>query len=114
MQALKEITDWATPNHTYLLDGDTLVAYIQQGHTEAYYFKKPIRGFSKSGRKFAAVEPNPFTERPVAEAVVPWIRTVQGSKPGVSYTVNTAEMACTCPGFTFRGACKHIKELETA
>ena len=38
-------------------------------------------------------------------------RVVQGSK-GAEYRVTLgANSSCTCPGFTFRGDCKHIKEL---
>jgi len=116
MQALKETTHWdsnSAPNHTYLLDGTNLVAYIREGTSEPYYFKSPIKGFSKSGRKFVELEVNPFST-PKEPEVMPWIQRVQGSKPGVYYTVNTEEQTCTCPGFTFRGACKHVKELETA
>jgi hypothetical protein len=115
MQALLETTVWpngATPNHTYLLDGDRLVAYIQQGTTEPKYFKQPIRGFSKSGRKFVALEDNPFGAPPAAEPM-PWIKKVAGSKPGVFYTVNTEENTCTCQGYTYRGSCKHVKQLDT-
>jgi hypothetical protein len=112
MQALKETTVWEqpSPNHTYLLDGDRLVAYIREGTSEAYYFKQPIKGFSKSGRKFVLLEDNPF-DTPQEPEPMPWIRKVQGSKPGVFYTVNTEELTCTCQGFTFRGTCKHTKEL---
>ena len=116
MEAVKEITVWAdgsTANHTYLLDGTNLVAYIKQGDTTPYYFKNPIKGFSKTGRKFEALKVNPFKPQK-AQAAMPWIKRVQGSKPGVFYTVNTEEHTCTCQGFTFRGACKHIKELEPA
>jgi hypothetical protein len=123
MEALKEITVWDSPqapNHTYLLDGTNLVAYIKQGDTEPFYFKNPIKGFSKSGRKFETLKVNPFKDWAKllkahidVEAPPTWIKQVQGSKPGVFYTVNTDENTCTCPGFTFRGACKHTKELET-
>jgi len=116
MQALKEITVWAdgtTANHTYLLDGDNLIAYVKQGDTVPYYFKNPIKGFSRSGRKFDVLKDSPFTQPKISEPM-PWIRRVQGSKPGVYYTVNTEENTCTCQGFTFRGACKHVKELATA
>lgn len=41
----------------------------------------------------------------------PKVRLVKGSN-GKVYEV-TAN-SCTCPGFTFRGTCKHVKELETA
>ena len=122
MKAIREITDWGShtaPNHTYLVEGNTLIAYIRQGSSEAYYFKTPIKGFDQRGRKFETVEPSPFTNwaellhAHVTVAETPtWIKKVKGSKPGVEYTVNTDEKTCTCSGFTFRGTCKHIKELE--
>jgi hypothetical protein len=122
MEAVKEITVWdspKTPNHTYLLDGNNLVAYIKQGDTEPFYFKNPIKGFSKSGRKFETLKVSPFKDWAKllkahidVEQPPSWIKRVQGSKPGVFYTVNTDENTCTCPGYTFRGACKHTKELE--
>jgi uncharacterized Zn finger protein len=39
-------------------------------------------------------------------------KEVKGSK-GQTYIINLDENTCTCSGYTFRGACKHIKELET-
>jgi hypothetical protein len=38
------------------------------------------------------------------------VKQVRGSK-GKVYTV-TGDHHCTCPGFTFRGSCKHLKERE--
>jgi hypothetical protein len=108
MQALQETTDWATPNHVYLLDGNNLVAYIRNGTTEPVYFKNPIKGFSKSGRKFKPVEPNPFKSAPEV-AVNPNLVRVQGSKPNTWYEVDTLQGSCTCPGYTFRGSCKHVR-----
>lgn len=121
MDAYLEITDWGdtkAPNHTYLLDGTNLVAYIKQGETTPFYFKNPIKGFDKRGRKFEKLEINPFKDWAkllkahidVSEPVA-WIKKVAGSKPGVFYTVNTDEKTCTCAGFTFRGTCKHTKDL---
>lgn len=111
MQALQETTDWPYANHIYLLDGDKLVAYIRHGTTEPFYFKSPIKGFSKSRRKFQPVALDLFdTSRQQANDM---IREVLGSK-GDTYFVNLDDLTCTCPGYTFRGTCKHVKELETA
>ena len=52
MDAYKEVTGGQFPAHTYLLDGNNLVAYIKVGEQKAFYFKNPIKGFDKSGRKF--------------------------------------------------------------
>jgi hypothetical protein len=112
MQALRETTQWpnkSTPNHTYLLDGTNLVAYIRYGTSEAKYFTTPIRGFSKSGRKFVSASLDLF-EFPTQ---VSSVREVVGSKGDV-YIINLDEGTCTCPGYTYRGSCKHTKELEAA
>ena len=52
MDAYKEVTGGQFPAHTYLLDGTSLVAYIRVGEQKAFYFKNPIKGFDKRGRKF--------------------------------------------------------------
>lgn len=114
MQALRETTDWgdvSCPNHLYLLDGNCLVAYIRQGTSEPFYFKEPIKGFDQRGRKFVPVEPNPFDAPAASElAAESNVKLVQGSK-GQTYRVDVVAGSCTCPGFTFRGTCKHLKEL---
>ena len=103
MEALRETTGGAFPPHIYLLDGNNLVSYIKSGETEPFYFKNPIKGFDKRGRKFATVTPNPFKERK-SNAIA-----VTGSK-GQVYYVDAEARSCTCPGFQFRGACKHLGE----
>ena len=106
MEALKETTDWGksnAPNHTYLLDGSNLVAYIKQGETTPFYFKNPIKGFDKRGRKFVVVKPNPFKTKVVSNTIA-----VKGSK-GNTYYVDPEAKTCTCSGFNFRGKCKHLE-----
>ena len=103
MEALRETTGGQFPPHIYLLDGNNLVSYIKSGESEPFYFKNPIKGFDKRGRKFEEVKPNPFKERK-SDAI-----TVTGSK-GQVYYVDTEARSCTCPGFQFRGACKHLGE----
>ena len=107
MEALRETTGGQFPAHTYLLDGSTLVAYIKVNETEPFYFKNGIKGFDKRGRKFDTVPTTPFKQPKKVANVI----TVQGSK-GQTYTVNRDEKTCTCPGFTFRGACKHLGQND--
>ena len=115
MQAFKEITVWADGatqiNHTYFLEGDKMVAYIRYGTAEPFWFKSPIK-ISKSGRKFERVSDDLFTGS--FNVLTPSnIKEVEGSK-GAKYIINLDDNTCTCPGYTFRGTCKHVKELEMA
>jgi len=114
MEAVREITVWQgvdyrQPNHDYLLDGDRIVAYRPWGTGEIRRSSGKIK-IDRRGRKFVPLDPNPFAELNTAKAE-PMVVEVKGSK-GNSYWVNVEERTCTCPGFTFRGHCKHIKELE--
>lgn len=107
MQAVREITKWDTDtncNHTYLLDGDKMVAYIKFSDTVPFYFKAPIR-IDKRGRKFEELKTNPFDIKVKSTLI-----EIAGSK-GSTYYVDPDSKTCTCPGFTFRGSCKHIMEL---
>jgi hypothetical protein len=117
MKALKETTDWATPNHTYILEGSNLVAYVKQGTDQVIEFAKPIKNFDQRARKFVEVPlvdwAKSLKEHVESAEPLPFIKRVQGSKPNTWYEVNTDENTCTCPGYTFRGACKHVKQLET-
>lgn len=105
MQVLQETTDWDTPNHTYLLDGSRLIAYIKQGTSDPIYLKKPIKGFDQRRRKFIELKVNPFNAQVKSNLI-----TVIGSK-GQTYSVDPDARTCTCTGFQFRGKCKHIESL---
>ena len=102
MEALRETTGGQFHPHVYLLDGSTLIAYQRHDTKEIKYFTNGIKGFDKRGRKFDRVDANIFKQQRKTN-----VRTVQGSK-GQTYTVNDEEGTCSCPGFTFRGACKHL------
>ena len=114
MKFFEETTVWDsnTPNHTYLLSDDKskMYAYIRAGDNSVFTFKTPIR-IDTRGRKFVAVnnrwgyntnEPN---DNPRWE--------VQGSKGDV-YVVEQTDngLSCSCSGFRFRGACRHVKDIE--
>jgi hypothetical protein len=105
MEALRETTGGLFRPHTYLLDGSTLVAYIKDNETQPYYFKNGIKGFDRRGRKFERADIKLFKDDEPKETRI----RVEGSK-GAVYWVDAEAGTCTCPGFTFRGDCKHIKE----
>jgi len=109
MEAVVETTVWSgtvQPNHTYLFDGNKMLAYIKKNDTVPFYFKNPIT-IDKRGRKFVIAKPNPFKAIKEKDTIV----KVSGSK-GAVYSIDTEEKTCTCPGYSFRGTCKHLTELE--
>ena len=106
MEALRETTGGLFPAHIYLLDGNNLVSYIKSGETEPFYFKNPIKGFDKRGRKFESVTPNPFKVKTQSNLI-----KVKGSN-GKEYTIDPDAKTCSCPGFQFRGGCKHIEQVS--
>lgn len=111
MEALLETTVWDTPyqpNHIYLMDGNKAVAYIRSnwkndaGNSEPFYFKNPMQ-LDMRYRTFRRLSLSVFgimEKLPVIE--------VQG-KSG-KYIVDVVGKRCSCPGFKFRGECKHVKE----
>jgi hypothetical protein len=116
-EAFLETTVWedgsTNINHTYYLEGDKMVAYIRYGHSEPYFFKNPIT-IDRRGRKFQKVASTLFEQGIFIPEVDDQLVEVKGNK-GAVYYVNKAANTCTCPGFTYRGACKHITQaLEAA
>lgn len=106
IEILQEVTDWGkykVNNGVYHINGaGKLIAYQVNKDSEVQVLNVPSNQFSKSRRKFVKIG-----ER--AEELASHIIKVEGSKGNV-YLVDTEKMTCTCPGFTFRGTCKHIKE----
>jgi len=111
LEALKEVTVWNTDfqcNHTYLLDGDKVLAY-RQWHTGEPIWGSPMR-FDRRYRKFEPADLKLFgiVDAPV---VNPSTKVVKGSK-GNEYILDLDEKTCSCPGFKFRGKCKHVETLQ--
>lgn len=108
MIAVKEVTQWdmeSQPNHTYLLDGDKILAYIPQGKTVPVYLKNPMK-MDQRGRKFQELKISPFKAQVKSTLI-----EIKGSK-GNSYFVDPEKGTCTCPAFKFgKGTCKHTKEV---
>lgn len=111
MEALRETTVWKDVvrqvNHIYLFDGSKAVAYIPFGTGKPEFFKKPMM-IDRRGRTFARADTKLFKIKVKSTLV-----EVKGSK-GNSYFVDPEAGTCTCPGYTFRGACKHVKEILNA
>lgn len=106
MEAIREITEWPAefspaPNHIYLMDGDKAVAYIKWGKGKPQYFNTPFR-LVKTRRKFVKADTNLFGSKIKSN-----LTEVKGSG-GQSYFVDYDARTCTCPGFQFRGRCKHL------
>ena len=99
IEILQEVTDWGKykiANGVYHVNSAGQL--VQHNET---VFKTPIKQFSKTRRKFKKIG-----ER--AEEIAPNVKVVKGSN-GKTYTIE--EGKCSCPGYTFRGNCKHIKEF---
>lgn len=97
IEILQETTDW----------GDAPVAngiyHVNvQGHLVQHndkVFKNPMKQFSKARRTFKKIgEYADVLTRPDVKVVI-------GSK-GQKYFIEDGR--CSCPGFTYRGQCKHI------
>lgn len=107
-EAFLETTEWkgsTVKNGTYLLEGNKCIAF-RNFRGETTYFKIPLT-IDKRGRKFEKLTKIPFKvakddtrDSNVVE--------VKGSK-GETYFVNKADSICSCPGFQFRGKCKHLE-----
>jgi SWIM zinc finger len=115
MKILQEVTDWQdypVANHVYFTDDSRgkIYAYIKQGTDNVFEFAAPIK-FDVRGRKFKTVDVNIWNFIPRGDAQ-PEDKTwqVQGSKEVYTVTKDyTGKISCSCPGFKYRGDCKHVK-----
>jgi uncharacterized Zn finger protein len=86
-----------------------MFGYIKRGTTDTMVFKKAIN-FDQRGRKFVEV-------KELGEINLDEVKSEKweftGSK-GDTYIVQKMDnmLKCSCPGFTFRGDCKHVKQVE--
>lgn len=105
LQVFKEVTEWDDPslnekNGTYWVNSaGNLVAFEPPGGPRKV-FKNPLKGFSKSYRKFQKL--GTIDEEHPTDSI-----TVKGSN-GETYVISDG--VCSCPGFKYRGKCKHVSE----
>jgi hypothetical protein len=106
IEILQEVTDWGkykVNNGIYHVNSSgRLVAYQVNKDADVLVLKTPSNQFSKSRRKFIKIGERP--EELPSDAI-----QVKGSKGNV-YTIIDGK--CSCPGYTFRGDCKHVKEIN--
>lgn len=107
MRIMQETTRWEgnTPNHVYVMNDamTRMIAYVPQGSKQVKKFSQPIP-IDTRGRTFveldgvSAAEPDPE------------VKVVEGSK-GQKYRLvrEDDQWQCSCPGFKFRGQCKHVE-----
>ena len=103
IQVLQEVTVWDNVNISngiYYVNAQTQLVAYKNTKGEYKEFKKPLKGFSKARRKFTLIEE-------IAEEGDSKITYVTGSN-GDKYSIIDGK--CSCPGFKFRGKCKHTKE----
>ena len=113
MKAYLEITEWdsefAVPNHVYFLnDGrDKMYGYVRASDGVVQTMRTPYR-FHVRGRKFREVK-NVWNFG-VEEVSEGFVKIVIGSK-GERYTITEVNNVrqCSCPGFKFRGKCRHTE-----
>ncbi|MFZ9848025.1 MAG: SWIM zinc finger family protein [Flavobacteriales bacterium] len=113
LQILKETTVWNADfkvrNHTYLLDGDKVVAYAVFSGKEIRLSPSKIK-IDKRGRKFEFSNHPGLKKIRDSQKPDPDVRTFKVESGDKVYFVNLKKdnYSCTCTGFTFRGKCKHI------
>ena len=104
MKIVQETTEWAdaTANNLYLVSDNMeyIIAYVPEGSKLAKRFKSPIR-WDHRGRKFKIL-------KELDEADTNTVK-VEGSG-GKTYSLTRANgtWSCTCPGYQYRGKCRHV------
>jgi|TARA_B100001094_G_C18178176_1_gene799212 hypothetical protein len=101
IEVLQETTKWegSVSNGIYHVNAS--------GHLVQYNDKKfssPMKQFDKRRRSFTKIDEYDDLSQPKTSNVI----IVKGSK-GNTYTIEDGK--CSCPGYTFRGDCKHVKAI---
>lgn len=119
MKAFLEVTEWTDTqyncNHVYWMDDakNKAYAYAPWGNPNAAKTFNTPMPIDTRGRKFEIVRHDIYGWAAVEQEVTTnptW--TIAGSK-GSNYIVEKdgSVYTCTCAGFKFRGACRHIEEV---
>jgi len=105
----KEVTVWNETfdlNHLYLMNDsmNKVYAYVRNRDKHFHKFTNPLEIETK-GRKFEILERIMEDDPSRVE--------VKGSKGSIYYVTNNEGVyKCTCVGFKYHGACKHIEQVK--
>ena len=105
MKIMRETTDWSGGlyNHVYVFNDSMslALAYVPLGTGPVVKFAHPLR-IDRRGRTFEPLE----DDQPTPPQ--PSVKTVEGSG-GKTYYLTKADgyWQCSCPGYQFRGQCRH-------
>ena len=126
ISAYKEVTEWdnsefVVPNHTYLFDGKSnILAYAKASNDDLVILHKPLP-IDTRRRKFIKVKHKALDEYGATVVIdVPNLENTPHwsvkSDSGKTYTVTleSGKYQCNCVGYTYRGACKHSKQIKEA
>jgi hypothetical protein len=108
LRHVQETTKWSdgsTCNHQYLLEGQKILAFRPAGGQVQY-----LSGAMRINTKGRTFEPIPVRSSPFQKVRKSTTILVQGSK-GNQYHLDPVARTCSCPGFSFRGTCKHLALL---
>lgn len=97
IEMLREVTDWDYNNGVYHVNAQGQLVQ----HNDKVFIN-PLKGFSKARRKFEKL--GEYPDENTREAI-----EVKGSNGKIYYIIDGK---CSCPGFKFRGTCKHIENIS--
>ena len=110
MKIMQETTQWSDgsqANHIYVFNDSMTkaVAYVPRGSNRVFKFKNPL-AIDTRGRTFEELDDSP--SEPDSRVI-----EVLGSKGEKYYLSDEGQgRVCTCPGYRFRGTCKHVAEQQ--
>lgn len=112
-EILREVSDWKVDypcSHTYLLNGDKIVAYIKEGDDEINIIKSNLK-IDKRYRKFIKIK-HDLLQQLIPKEKDNNLRIFNVLSKDKTYVVELNikkdRYRCNCTGFTYRGKCKHI------
>jgi SWI/SNF-related matrix-associated actin-dependent regulator 1 of chromatin subfamily A len=117
-RALRELSSgFAGARH--VIDGETLIerllthARLDLDGRRSREPETPVRTPEDTEALRRALE---TLAKALSGAPVQRYRYASASHPGVEYeiTVDGADVACTCPGFEYRGQCRHARDVKAA